>query len=131
VLLRVAPVALVVAAGLADVASAPRLAFYSLVLAVPFAAAAALAAYGELVDADEAGRERRTERLQAACAGVALALLVVGTAARAPMVGEGVIPRLSTTALLLCLLAMLVQSVVAGAIQIRQPVRIPNLGPDL
>ena len=47
------------------------------------------------------------------------------------MVGEGVIPRLSTSALLLCLLAMLVQSVVAGAIQIRQPVRIPSLGPDL
>ena len=130
-LLRAVPVALVVAAGLADVVSAPRLAFYSLVLAVPFAAATALAAYGEFVEADEARRERRTERLQASCACVALALLVVGTAARAPMVGEGVVPRLSTSALLLCLLAMLVQSVVAGAVQIRQPVRSPNLGPDV
>jgi len=131
VLLRAVPVALVVAAGLADVASAPSLAFYSLVLAVPFAAASALAAYGELVEADEARRERRTERVQSVSAGVALALLVIGTAARAPMVGAGVVPRLSTTALLLCLVAMLVQSVVAGAVQIKQPVRIPNLGPDV
>jgi hypothetical protein len=122
---------MVVAAALADIVSSPRLAFFSLVLAVPFAAAAALSAYGDLVEADEARRERRIERLQAISAGVALALLVIGTAARSPMVGEGVVPRLSTTALILCLGAMLVQWVVAGAAQVRQPVRIPNLEPDV
>src|SRR5262245_63859810 len=92
VLRRAIPVALVVTAALADISSAPQLAFYMLVAAVPFAAAAALAAYGELVDAAERDVERTNERLQAICAGTALTLLVIGTAARAPLVGEGLVP---------------------------------------
>jgi hypothetical protein len=131
VLRRGIPVTLVAAAALADITSAPRLAFYLLVAVVPFAAAAALAAYGDLIDAAEAGSDRRAERLQAVCAGTALALLVIGTAARAPAVGEGVVPPLSTSALVLCLVVLLVQAVAAGAAQIRQPVRVPNLEPEM
>lgn len=127
---RALPVGLVVTAALADILSAPRLAFAALVVAVPLAAVSALDAYGELIDADEAGRERGSERLQAWCAGAALVLLVIGTAARAPEVGAGVVPRLSTSALVLCLFVLLVQAVAAGAAQIRQPVRIPNLRPE-
>jgi hypothetical protein len=126
VLARAVPVSLVVAAAIADITSAPRLAFYALVIAVPFAALAALAAYGELVDAAEAGGERRSQRVQALCAGVALTLLVIGTAARAPAVGEGVVPPLATSALVLCLAALLVQAVVASTRQIREQVRIPR-----
>jgi hypothetical protein len=131
VLRRALPVGLVVTAAIADVLAAPRLAFAALVVAVPFAALAALAAYGELIDADEAGLERRGERLQAICAAAALVLLVIGTAARAPMVGEGVVPRLATSALVLCLVALFVQAVAAGAAQVRQQVRIPNLEPEI
>ena len=116
-----------VAAALADVSSAPQLAFYVLVVAIPFAAAAALAVYGELVDAAERDVERANERLQAVCAGTALTLLVIGTAARAPLVGEGLVPPLGASTLLLCLTALLIQAVAAGAAQIRTPARGPQL----
>jgi hypothetical protein len=128
VLRRGVPVGLAVTAALADVASAPALAFYALVLAVPFAAAAALSAYGELVDAAEAGRERRYERLQTALSTSALAFLVIGGAARAPAVGEGVVPAFAISSLAACLLALLVQAVSAGAAQMREPVRAPGTG---
>ena len=131
VLRRAIPVALVVSAALADISSAPQLAFYVLVVAVPFAAAAALAAYGELVDAAERGAERTNERLQAVCAGTALTLLVIGTAARAPLVGEGLVPPLGTSTLLLCLGALLVQALAAGAAQIKTPARVPPVGSEI
>jgi len=126
VLRRAIPVALVVTAALADLASAPRIAFYALVLAVPFAALAALEAFGDLVDAAESGGDRGGERVQAVCSGSALALLVIGTAARTPALGEGVVPPLATSALLLCLAALLLQAVVASARQIREQVPIPQ-----
>ena len=47
---RALPVGLVVTAAIADVLAAPRLAFAALVVAIPFAAVAALGAYGELID---------------------------------------------------------------------------------
>jgi hypothetical protein len=131
VLRRAIPVALVVAAALADVSSAPQFAFYALVVAVPFSAAAALAAYGDLVDAAERDVERTNERLQAVCAGTALTLLVIGTAARAPLVGEGLVPPLGTSTLLLCLAALLIQAVAAGAAQIKAPSRVAHLSSEL
>lgn len=119
------PVALAVTATLADVASAPRAAFYALVLAVPFAAVAALEAYGELLDAAERGAERRYEQVQAVLAAAVLALIVLGAAARVPAVGEGVAPTFASSALVACLVALLAQSLMAGAAQIRQPVHPP------
>jgi hypothetical protein len=130
VLRRALPVGLVVTAALADVASAAGIAFYALVLAIPFAAASALTAYGELIDADEDGRARRGEQLQAGCAAGALALLVVGAAARAPLVGEGAVPSLATSALVLCLAVLLLQAIAASAQQIREPVRVLTLVED-
>jgi hypothetical protein len=123
-------VGLVVTAALADVGSHAGLAFYALVLAVPFTAAAALNAYGDLIDADEDGRGRSMERLQALCGGNALVLLVLGAAARAPAVGEGSVPRFATTALVLALAVLLVQAAVASARQIREPSRMPELVDD-
>jgi hypothetical protein len=128
VLRRGVPVGLAVTAALADIASAPALAFYALVVAVPFAAVAALEAYGELVDAAEAARERRYDRLQAILAGAAIAFLVLGAATRAPALGEGVVPTFASSTLVGCLLALLAQALVAGAVQIRNPARAPEAG---
>ena len=47
---RAIPVGLVIAAAAADGAGAHRLAFYALLLAVPAAAAAALEAFGHVLD---------------------------------------------------------------------------------
>jgi hypothetical protein len=118
-------VGLVVTAALADIGSAAGLAFYALVVAVPFAAAAALNAYGEVIEVAEQDVNRSSERLQAVCAGVALALLVVCAAARAPAVGEGTVPRFATTTLILALAVLLVQAAAASARQIREPLRLP------
>jgi hypothetical protein len=119
-------VGLVVTAALADVLSATGLAFTALVLAVPFAAASALGAYGELIDAEEQSVDSHVARVQVACSALALVLLVLGAAARAPAVGEGAVPPLATSSLLVCLTALLVQAVVASARQIREPLRIPR-----
>jgi hypothetical protein len=107
--LRAAPGVLAAAAAVADFASAPVLAFYALVLAVPPAAAAGLAAYGDLIDEDAGW-------LRACLWPAALELLVVGTAARAPALGEGTVPALATSALLACLALFLAQAV-ASALQ--------------
>jgi hypothetical protein len=125
VLRRALPVCLVVTAALADVGSAAGLAFYALVLAVPFTAAGALTAYGDLIDADEGGAPRRAERVQAICATVAVGLLVLGAATRAPAVGEGAVPRFATTALILCIAVLFVQLAAASAKQLREPLRAP------
>jgi len=126
VLRRGIPVWLVVTAALADVASAPRFAFYALVVAVPFAAAASLGAYGDLIDAAEGRRERRYEQLQAVLSVAALVLLVTGAATRAPALGEGVVPTFAVSTLIVCLFVLLVQAVAAGAVQIRQPAPEPS-----
>jgi hypothetical protein len=121
VLRRTLPVVLVVVAALADAASAAGLAFYALVVAVPFAALASLGAYGELIDAREGGAVTAGERVQAVLWPVALALIVLGAAARAPALAEHAVPRFGSTAMLACLLVFLVQAVAAGFAFFREP----------
>jgi hypothetical protein len=109
---RAVPVVLVVAAAAADGAGAHALAFYSLLLAVPAAAVAALDAFGHVLDGAQ-------DHLHALLWTVVLALVVVGAAARAPAVTEGAVPMLARSALLACLVVFCVQAVVAAAAELR------------
>ncbi len=80
------PVCLVVTAGLADKAGRSDLAFYALLAAVPIIAAAALAAYGDLVTSERPAPP--TVSLQALLWGVGLVLVTASAAVRAPALGS-------------------------------------------
>jgi uncharacterized membrane protein YoaK (UPF0700 family) len=110
---RAVPVVLVIAAAAADGAGVHGLAFYALLFAVPAAAVAALDAFGRVLDGER-------EHLHALLWTVVLALLVVGSAARAPAVAEGVVPAAARSALLGCLLVFCVQAVVAATEELRR-----------
>ncbi len=103
---------LVIAAAAADGAGFHALAFYALLLAVPAAAVAALEAFGRVLDGAD-------EHLHALLWTIVLALVVVGSAARAPAVTEGVVPAAARLALLACLAVFCVQAVVAAAAEFR------------
>ena len=92
------PVALVVAAAAADGAGMHGIAFYALLVAVPAVAAAALGAYGEVLERGGEGG-----RLQTCLWGIVLALTVVGAAVRAPALAEGTVPALARSAVVACL----------------------------
>jgi hypothetical protein len=110
---RLVPVGLVIAAAAADGVGAHGLAFYALLLAVPAAAAAALEAFGRVLDG-------ATDHLHALLWALVLALLVVGAAVRAPEVTQGVVPGLARSALLGCLGVFCVQAVAALALELRR-----------
>lgn len=87
------PLSIALGAALADGAGAHRVAFYLVLLAIPAAAGAALAAAGELAEGTRVA-------FRIVCTGVALVLLVVSSAARANApVGAGV-PAIALSALL-------------------------------
>jgi hypothetical protein len=98
-------VALIVSAGLADVAGRPSLAFYLLLAAIPVIVAATLASYGDLV-ADEGGSPART-----ALWTVALAVVVATVA----------LPPLGPEALMICLVLVGIQGVAALSTGLRRP----------
>ena len=87
------PLTLALGAAVADGAGSHRVAFYLVLLAIPAAAGAALAAAGELA---EGGRVV----LRIVCTGVALALLVLSSAARANAPVGGSVPAVAVSALL-------------------------------
>ena len=118
------PIALVLLAGLGDAASAHRLAFYSLVLAVP---AISVAALGTLASALDRGDPRAIGRAWAQA--LALVLVLVSAAARAPA-GAGGVPRLATSALVACLLLFACQGALAlvPALRRRLHGRVPERG---
>ncbi len=91
--------ALLGSALLADAAAAPSLAFWSLVGAVPLAAACGLASFGAVLDA----RDDAVASLQALLWAPALVLLLVAAASRGPGVALGEVPRIGQTALVGCL----------------------------
>jgi hypothetical protein len=109
---RVLPVLLVLAAAAADGAGFHGLAFYALLLAVPAVAVAALEAFGRVLDGAD-------EHLHALLWALVLALVVVGSAVRAPAVTEGAVPALARSALLACLAIFCVQAVVAATQELR------------
>ena len=104
---RALPLVLVLLAGAAD-AGDHRLAFYVLLAAIPAGAAAALAAFGDVVDG-RAGLVRFALPLGA------LALLVLGAAVRAPALHDASLPALAVSAPLGAAALYAVQGVVALA----------------
>jgi hypothetical protein len=110
------PVALVVLAGLADAVGRPDVAFYALLAAVPVVAAAALAAYGDLVSSE--GPAPAAVSLQALLWGLGLALVTASAAVRAPALGS-VAPAVGGATLTACLAIVGIQGAVAVARELR------------
>ena len=106
------PVCLVVTAGLADKFGRSDLAFYALLAAVPIIAAAALAAYGDLVTSERPAPP--TVSLQALLWGVGLVLVTASAAVRAPALGS-VAPDLGGVTLTACLAIVGIQGALAVA----------------
>jgi hypothetical protein len=104
---RLLPLGPVLLVALADGAGLHRLAFYALLLAVPAAVAAALTCFGEALDAGPA------EGLQAILAALALLLVVVGAAARAPYLTQGALPTSAVSALVATLVVLGLQTAAA------------------
>ena len=102
---RVAVVALVLGAALADHSGAHVLAFDALLLAVPATAYVALRELG--------GRS-------AYLWGVVLTLLLVATAGRAPAVGDASVPPLSRSALIACIAVFCLQALAALVAELRR-----------
>jgi hypothetical protein len=86
---------LLLAAVVADSSGARSLAFYLVLAAIPAVAIAALSLFGDLVEGsadDEAGA------LYVGLTGLALVLLVIGTAVRANALQDAALPALGTSA---------------------------------
>jgi hypothetical protein len=109
---RLAPLALVFAAGVADQAAEHVLAFNILLVAVPVTAVAALRTVADRVDG-------RAHVAEAYSWGAALALLLVATAARAPSLGDAAVPSLARSALLACVGVFCLQALWALAVELR------------
>ena len=109
---QLGPAALLVFAGLADAAGRSDLAFYALLVAVPIVAAAALAAYGEVVEGERPLAP--SVSLQALLWGVGLVLVVASAAVRAPAF-DSVAPALGVSTLTACLAIVGLQVVVGAA----------------
>ncbi len=92
------PLTIALGAVAADGAGHHRLAFYLVLLAIPAAAGAALAAAGDLA-------EGKGVALRILCTSVALVLLVTSSAARANAPQGASVPAIAVSALLAALLA--------------------------
>jgi hypothetical protein len=103
---RVFPVLLAIAAAILDGHGSHGLARDALLAAVPFAAVAALMAFGEYLEA----REDAVVGLQALLWGAATTLLVVSCAARSPETATHTLPPLGRSALMGCLAVFTVEA---------------------
>lgn len=112
---HLAPVALVVFAGFADSAGRSDLAFYTLLVAVPIVAAAALGAYGDLVTRDRPAPA--SVSLQALLWGVAVVLVTASAGVRAPTF-DSVAPAFGVTTLTACLAIAAIQLTLAAAAEL-------------
>ena len=113
---RALPAALVVAATYADGRGAHGLAFDALLAAIPFAAVAALVAFGAYLEHPE----EIWEALQAVLAGLAVALLVLACAARSPATHVQPVPPLGRSALVACLFVLGIQLCAAAGQLLRR-----------
>ena len=110
------PAVLAAAAALADARGAHGLAFDALLAAVPFAAVSALISFGSYLEA----REDAVGGLQALLWALAVALLVLSSAARSPATQTHVLPPLGASALAACLAVFALKACVAVAPQLRR-----------
>lgn len=109
---RLLPVALVLAAALADLGGLHDVGFSLLLAAVPAFAVAALACYGELVEAPDRAARARMVRAEGILAALALCSIVAAAASRAHATDEAV-PAFAVSALVGCLAVSGAQAVVA------------------
>jgi hypothetical protein len=106
---RVLPGLLAIAAFYADGRGSHGLAFDALLGAIPFAAVAALEAFGTFLDT----RDDAVAGVQALLWALALALLVLSCAARSPDTAAGTLPALGASALAAALVVFAVKTCVA------------------
>ena len=92
---------LVVAAVLADAQGEHRLAFYALFAAIPALAVAAIGAFGDYLEG--------SSPIFASVSALVLALVVVGTAVRAPALADDAVPTLALSVLVLALALLAAQ----------------------
>lgn len=97
---RLLPVSLAIGALLADVVGLHKLAYYLVLLAVVGAAAAAFVGVGDVL-------EGKGGVVRAASTVVALAFILLGSAARAAAPAGGHVPVIATTAVVLAVLSYL------------------------
>jgi hypothetical protein len=113
---RVLPALLAFVAALADAHGAHALAFDALLGAIPFAAVAALEAFGAYLEQ----RENAVGGVQALLWTVALGLLVLSCAARSPATQTATLPPLGWSALVACLGVFAIKVTVAVAPWLRR-----------
>jgi hypothetical protein len=106
---RVLPGLLAIAAFYADGRGSHGLAFDALLGAIPFAAVAALEAFGTFLDV----RTDAVAGVQALLWALALSLLVLSCAARSPDTAAGTLPTLGASALAAALVVFAVKTCVA------------------
>jgi peptidoglycan/LPS O-acetylase OafA/YrhL len=106
---RVLPGLLAIAAFYADGRGSHGLAFDALLGAIPFAAVAALEAFGTFLDT----RDDAVAGVQALLWALALALLVLSCAARSPDTAAGTLPALGASALAAARVVFAVKTCVA------------------
>lgn len=109
--MRLASVLLIVGAALADAAGRHSFAYYALVVAVPLVALAALSALGDVLDGSAAEPH---DRVMAALTALALPLVLLGAAVRAPLIADGPPPAIGVTAVVACLAVFAVQALLAA-----------------
>jgi len=110
---------LVVAAVLADAQGGHRLAFYLLFAAIPALAIATIDAFGDYLEG--------SSPIHAWMNGLALLLVVFGTALRAPSLAQGTVPAVALSALVLALALLAAQSVLElarGRLERQRPRRV-------
>ena len=100
---RLLPLALVAAAAVADGRGSHEAAFYLLVAAVPAAAIAALASFGELVELPGRAAGEWLARVRALLGALGLLVVVVATAVRGQATDASAVPQLGISALVACL----------------------------
>jgi uncharacterized membrane protein len=122
---RALPVLLVLAAAVSDSLARPGWAFYALLTAVPFAAVAALGAFGELLDRSGRAHENPLGVIQTLLWTVALGLIVSATSARAGVLDGAPASTFADPALLACVATLAVESLVAALGHARALVREP------
>jgi hypothetical protein len=113
---RVLPGLLAIVALYADGRGAHGLAFDALLGAIPFAAVAALEAFGRFLDA----REDAVSGVQAVLWALALAFLVLSSAARSPDTAAGTLPALGSSALVAALGVFSVKACLAAGPLLRR-----------
>jgi hypothetical protein len=104
---------LLLAVAVSDALGFPAASFYLLVLGVPLTAAAGLLCFARVVDAVNGSGGDALGRLQAVLATVLVLAVVVGAAARAPAVTEGVVPPVAAVALGIAFAVLVLQALVA------------------